>query len=88
MSGSTSSTATLSAIALPRAASRRSSSSDTVSLSRRTSATRTFLPSAASAALRIGGDLANRNLAPRVVEERLDVLEGCAGQCGLLHVSL
>ena len=55
ISGRTSSMTMLSAAALPSAALRRCRSSDTVSVSPHTKATRTVLPTAASAARRIGG---------------------------------
>ena len=55
ISGSTSSMTVFSLMALPSAVSRRSSSSVAVSFSPQTKATRTFLPTAARAARRIGG---------------------------------
>ena len=55
ISGSTSSITVFSLIALPSAVSRRRSSSVAVSFSPQTNATRTFLPTAASAARRMGG---------------------------------
>lgn len=55
ISGSTSSITVFSLIALPSAVSRRRSSSAAVSFSPQTSATRTFFPTAARAARRIGG---------------------------------
>ena len=38
--------------------------------------------------MRYRPDLADRNLVARVVEECLDVFEGCGRQCGLIQVSL
>ena len=55
ISGSTSSITEFSLIAVPSALSRRRSSSAAVSYSPQTKATRTFLPTAARAARRIGG---------------------------------
>ena len=55
ISGSTSSTTVLSARTCPRDVSRRCSKSATVSFSRHTRATRTFFPTAAKVARRIGG---------------------------------